>query len=250
MKVVVISDIHIRDEQDPLYHLLLKMILKEANSGDVLVLAGDIFDFLVGRQPTLMARYEGFFRLLREKCEAGVRVTYIEGNHDFHLESSFKEIPGVSIQPVEAEFQIGLKKIYVAHGDLVDQEDHGYLFLRRFFRSVFIKWAALVLPSPVVEWIGNRSSRASSNLKPRIPTTLSEARLEKLRSIYRGFAREKFHDGFDAVVLGHCHDLDGANFIEEGRMGSYLNVGYPRSHHSYVVFDDVNGLHRRALHSD
>jgi UDP-2,3-diacylglucosamine hydrolase len=247
MKAIVISDIHIFGADDPLYESLLALMREELRSGDRLVLAGDIFDFLVGDQPSSSRRYEAFFAAVRELGRRDVRVVYIEGNHDFHLAKVFAAFPNVELVPAETAIAFGEKRLYVAHGDLVDRDDRGYLALRAFFRSPFIRFAAIALPEAAVEWIGRRSSDSSRKRNPRLPESRGEAYLARLRSKYRAFAEGKFAEGYDGIVLGHCHDLDGADFERDGRRGRYLNIGFPRVHHAYVEFTEENGLVRKPL---
>jgi UDP-2,3-diacylglucosamine pyrophosphatase LpxH len=153
----------------------------------------------------------------------------------------------VRVVPEEVELKTRDHRVYIAHGDLVDREDHGYLALRTLFRSPITRFAAFALPARAVEWIGNTFSASSRQKNPRLPEERGGDRLAELRKIYRGFAREKFEAGYRAVILGHCHDLDGAEFKADGRVGQYLNVGFPRKHHQYVVFTDEAGLTRKLL---
>ncbi len=247
MKVVVISDIHIFGADDPLYESLLALMREELLPGDHLVLAGDIFDFLVGNQPSLVRRYSAFFDALRALGEQGVLTTYIEGNHDFHLKKIFSAIVNLRVVPAETEIDLPGKRIFIAHGDLVDHEDRGYLALRAFFRSPIIQFTAFALPEAAVEWIGARSSASSRKRNPRLPADRGSDHVARLRKKYRSFAEAKLREGYDAVVLGHCHDLDGENLTVGGRPGQYLNVGFPRLHHSYVEFTAENGLVRKPL---
>ncbi len=247
MKIVTISDIHIQGSDDPLYQALLSLMRTELISGDRFVLAGDIFDFLVGDQSTLNRRYTEFFNLIRELGRRGVHSTYIEGNHDFHLRGIFRDFSNVNVVPAEIEIKTRDHRIYIAHGDLVDRADRGYLALRALFRSPITKFAAFALPARAVEWIGNTFSASSRERNPRLPEDRGEQRLAELRKVYRGFARDKFEEGYRAIILGHCHDLDGAEFTAEGRTGQYLNVGFPRKHHQYVEFTDESGLTRKFL---
>ena len=123
----------------------------------------------------------------------------------------------------------------------------GYLALRAFFRSPFIRFTAFALPERAVEWIGNRSADSSRKRNPRLPESRGGDHLANLRKTFRTFAERKFREGFDAIVLGHCHDLDGEEFIADRRKGRYLNVGFPRAHHSYVEFTEAGGLVRKPL---
>lgn len=223
------------------------MIQLEIGPGDRLVLAGDIFDFLVGHQPKLNEQYQEFFTLLRAKGVGGAEITFIEGNHDFHLDATFDGLPHFQLEKSEVVITTPLSKVYVAHGDLVDREDTGYLALRLFFRSAFIRFIAGILPEKVVVWIGTHSSKASQNLNARVTSAKGRLRLERLRKIYREFAEKKFIEGFDAIILGHCHDAHAFDFTDGQRRGRYLNVGYPKVHRSYLVFTDEAGLERNPL---
>jgi UDP-2,3-diacylglucosamine hydrolase len=254
MKVIVISDIHIHGAEDPLYLSLLTMIENEIGAGDFLVLGGDIFDFFVGRQSSLILRYERFFALLRSKAKQGAQIDYIEGNHDFHLSSTFASLfPGetkIRVHPAEVTLPLADGgKIYVAHGDLVDRDDWGYLALRAFFRSPFIRFVAAALPDPWVQRIGEGSSDASRRKNPRRPEENGPQGVERLRKKYRAFAEAKISEGYVAVILGHCHDLDGCEFVSDHQARQYLNVGYPRAHHSYIVCDAQGNLRRVFLPS-
>lgn len=211
------------------------MIEKEIEKGDHLVLAGDIFDFFVGLQPKEHSQYRDFFELLKKKGSAGAKICYIEGNHDFHLDSTVQDLPGFHLAKAEVEIQTPKSRLYIAHGDLVDRGDYGYQALRIFFRSPLIRFTAFLLPEKAVEWIGRHSRRAS-----QVPT--GESRLDRIRRVFNNFARQKFNAGFDAIVLGHCHDDHSYDFHDGERHGRYMNVGYPKVHLKYLVFTDMGGL--------
>ncbi len=232
MKIVIISDIHITGSSDPFYKKLLTLIEREIKGGDTLVLAGDIFDFLVGEQPKMNQQYSEFFDLLRKKGSEGAKIEFIEGNHDFHLESTLTKIQNCRLSPSEVIVETGKNRVYIAHGDLVDKADYGYRLLRSVFRSPFIRFAAYALPEAVVSWIGEASSKTSRALR-------GKERIEYIRKIFKAFSERKLQEGFNAVVLGHCHDLH--------EFGNYMNVGHPKTHGTFVVYTDEAGLQRKPL---
>ncbi len=233
MAVSIVSDLHIHSDQDPLYDGLLRLI-STCSGGDTLVLAGDVFDLFVGNKRVFRDRYARFFEALRAAGARGVRTHYIEGNHDFHLKRAFAGVPGFELHSTSVEFSDGGRRFYVAHGDLVDPSDFGYRALRALFRSLPIQALAAALPGTAVDAIGRASSSYSRDQKPALPSELPLERREKLRKTYRSFAAERLSHGFDFVVLGHCHDLDEMSFTCDGRMGQYINVGFPRVHGSYL----------------
>ena len=234
MRVIITSDLHITGPEDPLYPSLLKLITERAHSGDILVLAGDVFDFFVGNKELLTSRYREFIEVLAAAGQRGVKIHYIEGNHDFHLTRAFSNVPGLQIHPADVSFDLAGKRFYVAHGDLVDPKDYGYKALRGFFRSPVMKALVSVLPGKWLDWVGNTSSAVSRKKSPRSPLSLPTDQITRLRTLYRNHAVEKLNLGNDFVVMGHCHDLDEMSFRIGDRFGQYINVGYPRAHGSFL----------------
>lgn len=231
---MVVSDLHIWGPEDPLYRSLLSLLKEKAQPGDTVVLAGDVFDLFVGNKKLFLERFSEFFSALRACGERGVRLHYIEGNHDFHLRGAFAGIPGFQVHSHHVALELGEKRFFVAHGDTVDRSDYGYRALRVFFRSPVMKALVYALPGSWLDKIGKESSRKSRGAKPLLPVELPIDRIERLRRIYRNFAVERMSEGYDFVVLGHCHDLDQASFKIGARSGQYVNVGYPRVHGSFL----------------
>jgi UDP-2,3-diacylglucosamine hydrolase len=243
-----VSDLHILGPDDPLYRSLLKLLREQAKPGDTVVLAGDLFDLFVGNKKVFVERYRGFLEALGEAGRGGVRIHYIEGNHDFHLRRVFAAIPGLQLHSHDFDLELGGRKFHFSHGDLADRKDYGYRVLRAVFRSPFMKAFVTLAPGSVVEWIGTTSSRKSQASKPRLPTSLPPGRMEYLRNVYRSYAAEHLARGCDYVVMGHCHDLDEKCFLIDGRPGQYMNVGFPRVHGSFLSWSPGDEkIHRERL---
>lgn len=241
MEFFAISDLHVEGPDDPLYHSLLRLLRNRAQPGDTVVLAGDIFDLFVGNKSLFVNRYAVFFEALREASLRGVSLHYIEGNHDFLIRRAFRNIPGLVVHAEKVVVQKGSRRFYVAHGDLVDQSDLGYRVLRHFFRSPLMKAIVTLVPGAWLDWFGQRSSLASRARNQAMwsgDRVVSIERREELRRKYRSFAAERLAEGHDYVVLGHCHDLDEMGFVIGGRMGKYMNIGYPRAHGSFLSWTD------------
>ncbi len=240
-----ISDIHIRDSKDPAYRKLLNLISK-SSAGDVFFLGGDIFDFLVEDQPSQTRELAEFFNALDSRSQAGVRFLYVEGNHDFHLGYMKKRIQKLEVDPESFSIEFEGKRFYLAHGDLVDQEDRKYLMLRSFFRSRFIHTAARILPERVVAKIGEKSDTVFGDQDPRLLDERGLDRQKKSREKFHTFARKKFLEGYDFVVLGHCHDLDEERVVEGGKNFQYINIGYPKKHSKFIFWEPgMSSIERR-----
>jgi UDP-2,3-diacylglucosamine hydrolase len=142
----------------------------------------------------------------------------------------------VKVHPHHVELQISGKRFFIAHGDTVDRQDYGYRALRLWFRSPFFWGFSSALPGEWVDRIGQRGSYSSRDKKPALPSSLPTHRIERLRHLYRSYAAEKLVQGYDFVVMGHCHDLDEMSFQIGERQGQYINMGYPRAHGSFLVW--------------
>lgn len=234
MALLVVSDLHIHGAADPVYRSLLSLLRDRARPGDTVVLAGDLFDLFVGGKRVFTERYAEFFRQAALAGERGVRLHYIEGNHDFLIRRAFQGAPGVRVHSHDFSIEMGGKRFFFAHGDTANARDYGYRLLRAFFRSPLLRLLVWLLPGSWVDWIGRASSRQSRRHRPELPACLPEGEMENLRRIYRNYAAERISQGYDYVVMGHCHDLDEMSFVVGGRPGQYVNVGYPRVHGSFL----------------
>ena len=236
MSLFFISDLHITGPKDPHYGALLRVLNERAQTGDVVVLAGDIFDLFVGDKSVFTERYQEFLNTLESTAKKGVTLHYIEGNHDFLLGGVLRKIQGIRLHSAEVEILHGDRRFFTAHGDLVDQADYPYLLLRGFFRSPVMKLLVRAVPGRWLDEFGRFSSSQSRKRHRRSQPDPQKSlqRMERLRRVYRSFAAEKLALGFDFVVLGHCHDLDEMSFKIDGRLGQYVNIGFPKNHGSFL----------------
>jgi UDP-2,3-diacylglucosamine hydrolase len=229
----IFSDLHLTDETDGLYGPFLTALSTPSKSGDAVVFNGDIFDFLMGENAGLVARFPAFFEKCRQLTSQGVKLYYIEGNHDFHL-SCLSAAAGFEVCDPELLLQTECgKKIYITHGDLIDQEDRGYLRLRKLFRSSFVRIASGIVSTSFLMGIAKRIGRTPTERLKQTPSA-------RVRACFRTFAENKIKHGVDFVVLGHSHDLDEV-------APSYFNMGYPPIHRQYLYFEKATGLVRRPF---
>ncbi|MGK5084509.1 UDP-2,3-diacylglucosamine diphosphatase [Bdellovibrionota bacterium FG-1] len=248
MTLFVVSDLHVFGADDPLYISLLRLLRDRAESGDTVILAGDLFDLFVGNKKIFRERYREFFEAAAIAGGRGVQIHYIEGNHDFNLRAAFASIPGWTTHSKDFDIELAGRRFFFAHGDLVDRQDYGYLALRIFFRIWPTRLLMALVPGAWLDWIGQKSSERSRRTQPRLPAYLPAGRIERLRNLYRSFAAERLLEGYDFVVMGHCHDLDEKRFIVDGREGQYVNVGFPRVHGSFLSWSPGDlDIHREKL---
>ena len=87
----VISDVHLHNPQDNLTKIFIETLYSFENAENVFLL-GDIFDFIAVKSPYFFDLWENVFHAFKHLKKSGVRLYFIEGNHDFgfeHFKSSF-----------------------------------------------------------------------------------------------------------------------------------------------------------------
>jgi len=218
MRVFFLSDLHLTDGDSPSTKRFEKFLRNELGGGDLLILGGDIFDLFVGNKEVFRRRFEGVLSAINGLGARGITTYYLEGNHDFHLAGVFP--PEVNLVQNAFALSVNGRDIWVAHGDLIDPDDHGYHFLRWFTRLAPLRWLVKALPGPWIDGIGRRSSHESR--KYNNTERGGTANQERLRRLYLEYAANKARDGYRHVLVGHSHLRDQ---ITLAGGGEYLNLG-------------------------
>ena len=220
MKAIFISDAHLKREKDENYQRLLHLFeTLNTDSGtppesrsesvepetvqrvnpriDHLFILGDFFDFWFSRGSVIYLEYRVMVRELAALGQRGVTVHLLEGNHDFFLADYFTERLGIEVLTDWGEWHDGQRRILFSHGDTVDLQNRKYLFLRRVLRSRLVYRLQKVLPLSMLWAVARISSEVSQGR--------SREQSDHLAEKMHAFAAQKIGEGFDAVVLGHCH---------------------------------------------
>lgn len=218
---------------DPHYALILRWLRLPREKGARLVIAGDLFEVFLGEKPGFYERYREFWDEIQRLSSAGIHVDYIEGNHDFLLKENLGESALFQVHSESLTIPFTGGKIWVEHGDLANTLDRNYLRWRSFVRSRLARFLIRLLPESLLSAIEARMSSQTDQVeKPRPPRLLTETQ----REIYIQHAYKKSQEGFDSVVMGHCHDLHEAEFDLGNRKSKYFNIGYPKYHGSFLRF--------------
>jgi UDP-2,3-diacylglucosamine hydrolase len=199
MKDIFLADTHLLDPRDNRYRLLLDFLDQQRGQLRSLVMLGDIFEFWLGYKHTVFSAYLPLLECLRRLREAGAELVFVEGNHDFHLGPYFSETLGCRILPDGGALERDGRRIFIAHGDLVNPHDTGYLLLRRFLRHRWTRRLMMLIPPDtawrIALWASHKSSRKNGGRDHhRLP-----------REDLMNYARQRFSEGYDTVITGHFH---------------------------------------------
>ncbi|MFQ5428089.1 MAG: UDP-2,3-diacylglucosamine diphosphatase [Thermodesulfobacteriota bacterium] len=222
MKIIFLGDAHLKGEGEAAETALIEFLqnLKEV---DLLVILGDLFDFWTARNTVVERRYRDVLQALKDVKEHGVKIIYVEGNHDFSMGSFFIDELEASIVEGSMVQEFDGKRFYLTHGDTVGMTK-GYRRWRRFLRSPLFSFLTTVVPSGVV-W--NIATRLSG--KSRSYNTKGQQLDERLQE----FAHDRIDGGVDIVVMGHSH-MAGVHKIGHG---TYANPGGWQGERSYLLYE-------------
>jgi len=226
VRAVFLSDAHLGLPTDDHYGRMLAFLAGLDGISDLFLL-GDVFAYWMGfsRVP---ARYAPVVERLAALHERGVRLHYVEGNHDMDVAPYFAGQLGADVHPERMEITLCGRRLLLMHGDTVDRDDRGYRFLRAFLRSLPMKILTRVLKPETVLKVADRY-------------TLHKAgkvyAASHLPALMERYARERWAEGYDGVVMGHCHREAFVTETLEGRGVFYCNLGDWLTKFTYLTLD-------------
>jgi UDP-2,3-diacylglucosamine hydrolase len=194
-----------------------------------LFIVGDLFDYWFDYR-TVIPR--GFVRTLgglARLVDAGVRVEYIVGNHDFGHRDFFRHELGIELHENDVERTIAGRRTYISHGDGKAFNDTGYLLLKKVLRARSSNALFRFLHPDVGIGVASYASRRS---RTHTAQKSYEGEHPGEADGLRAFAEQKIlREGFDLVVMGHTHR---PAFVQVGE-GTYVNLGTWLGERSYLV---------------
>lgn len=233
MSKIIISDAHLNDGYELKAKLLIRFMEKEVIHHETLYILGDFFDVWPGTNAYLVKKYKPVIHTLRQLCEEGIEIIYLEGNHDFRLGSFFSEELGIKVYPNFLSETWMDKKVILTHGDWANRKDHSQQILRKFLRLSIVHQFKKCIPPKILYNIG----KASSSFSRRCYMSYRLKHLDLIKMKYRDIARNFFLNGYDIVIMGHTHLPDDIHIEIDGRLCRYINVGDWMEHFSYLEFD-------------
>ena len=226
VRAVFLSDAHLGLPEDPHYRRMLAFLEGLEGVSDLFLL-GDVFAYWMGfgRAP---ARYAPVVERLARLHEGGVRIHYVEGNHDMDVGRFFTRHLGADVHPERMEITLCGRRLLLMHGDTVDRNDRGYRFLRAFLRSLPMKALTRVLAPETVLKVADRYTLHKAG---RVYAA------SHLPALMEAYARERWEEGYDGVVMGHCHSPAFVTETRDGREVFYCNLGDWLTKFTYLALD-------------
>lgn len=220
---IFVSDVHVRDPECPRAKLFMAFLSAlDGRNTSRLFLLGDIFDLWVADHRWFIERYRRIIGELERLKREGVEIHYFEGNHDLHLRYFFGDRLGLRVHGGPCTIELEGRTVRLEHGDEMDPDDRGYLFLRWFLRTPPVRFLVRHLPGTLVARLGNRASRVSRAYATADRSATRERAIATIHSHAQRVARQQ---RFDLIVSGHVHVRDDSVLREGDRSFRSVNLG-------------------------
>ncbi len=194
---VVVADGHLDGEPGALDQFLAFIHHLSTTNIRALYILGDLFTVWLGAPRLQLSYHRTVVDALQTLTEQGVLVTYVEGNRDYFLFPYSARHPFAEVAPEFSETTIGGRRLYLAHGDLVNIHDRQYRRWRRFSRNRAIYSLFISLPSVM-------AIRLTQYLEQRFRDTNQQHKTVFPANTCEDFARTLLTH-YDTVILGHFH---------------------------------------------
>ncbi|MCS6929518.1 MAG: UDP-2,3-diacylglucosamine diphosphatase [Saprospiraceae bacterium] len=212
---------------------IVRWLDKVAPEAEAIYLVGDLFEFWFEYRTVVPKGFVRFLGRVAELRDKGVHLHVFTGNHDLWMFGYFEQELGVKVYHQPLQVSIGDKRFFIAHGDGLGPNDHGYKILKKVFRHPFnqqlFRWLHPDLGTRLAKYLAKRSRQATSEEESR---WLGEEREWLIQYTYR-----KIDQGLepDFFVFGHRH-LPIDWLLKNGR-SRYINLGEWMYACSYAEFD-------------
>jgi len=201
--VYFISDAHLGADPEaieaPRRRRLLDFLAHLPGRASALYVVGDLFDFWFEYGSAIPRRHFETLAALRRLREAGIAVHYLNGNHDFWLGPFLERELGVSTHSGPVTLETQGRRLWIHHGDGLVGGDLGYRMLKKVIRHpLSIGLYRLLHPDFGIP-LAHSVSRWSRHSRPDRPPDIDR--------LWREIALPRFAEGFDAVLIGHFHQV-------------------------------------------
>ena len=196
--LVFVGDVHL-DRDDPELPAFLSYLEGLARSAGRVVLMGDLFNLWLADPRLEQDHHRIVLDALRALRGAGTELHYLEGNRDYRVRSTHLGATFDAVSDDGLLEEWAGRRIWAAHGDLVNLRDAQYRLWRRVSRSDPMWGLFSAIPR-------RRRFAIAERIESRMRSTNTGMKKEFPEALVRAYAETRFAEGADAVVLGHFHD--------------------------------------------
>jgi len=158
---------------------------------------GDIFDFWFEYRNAVPAGYMELLHCLSGLGEAGIKMNFIGGNHDYWTIDALTNELGVNYFRKPVIHSLAGKQAFISHGDEYSGGERGYILFKELLRAGWFTACYRLLHPDIAIPAGKSLSRRSRS-KPK-------DRFKIASRYFRNIVKTKFSEGFEIVITAHTH---------------------------------------------
>lgn len=214
-RTLFLSDLHMGTEPDAASRLrdLIALLGTLPGNIDDLVFGGDTFEFWWEWSRAVPHGHWEFLHAVRKLSDAGVKVRFVAGNHDFAIGPKLADICRAEVHPDGFCLEIGGSRWLVVHGDATPPSEGKDRIVRKILRSRSIQWCWNLLHPDIAIRVALGVGAGSRYLEEGpAPSTM------EMEPMMRGWMTEF---GLTGVAHGHSH----RPLLTDGPEGVYINNG-------------------------
>lgn len=212
-----ISDVHLglqsKEIENAKERKLVEFLNFAKSNCSELFIAGDLFDYWFEYRRVYQKGYFRTLTALQDVVEAGVKVHYFIGNHDFFHNGFFEKEIGLTLYQNPSEFRLNNKRFFIGHGDGLVKNDLGYNILKVILRSRFTQFLYSLIHPDLGVALASHTSKSSRDYTTKKDYGEEDGLFEA--------AKNKIDEGYDFVLFGHLHRKQFLQY----KNGYYINLG-------------------------
>lgn len=202
------------------------------SDAEALYMVGDVLDYWYEYRTVVPRGYIRFFGALAELADAGVKITWLIGNHDIWLFDYLRDEIGLEVVDGAITRRIGRRTFFITHGDGVGPQKASFRFIRNLFRNrVCQKLYSAIHPRWTIPFAHSWSSGSRGYL-PGHSSSWQGAMRSNVQAWAADYAAS--HTDVDYIVLGHHHVVVDEPITQHCRL---VILGDWISRYSYARFD-------------
>lgn len=235
-RIYFISDAHLGSRLDEDPHIREKKLVQWLDmvkqDATAIYMLGDMFDFWYEYKTVVPRGFVRFLGKMAELTDTGIEIHFFTGNHDIWTFGYLEREVGAIVHKHPEVMKLGDKTFYLAHGDGLSAEDHGFKFIRKIFHSRTCQRLFRLVPPQIGQNFGYAWSKNNRTKIAHLENKFRGEENEELVKYGKKYLSE--HPDVDFCIFGHRHielDLQVTNGKRIIILGDFVTL------FTYGVFD-------------
>lgn len=194
MSTLLISDLHLRQDEEARTDAFLDFLRHQAAAAEALYILGDLFDLWLGdddQQPLHQV-------VAQALCQLQVPCYFMAGNHDFLLGQRFANASHLIILAEPQLITLYRVPTVILHGDSLCTEDRAYQRLRYWLHQPWLQRLFLSLPLRWRQTVAQQLRKRSHSVNQQKTQQIMDVNPQAVVALLE-------QTGAERLIHGHTH---------------------------------------------